>query len=449
MTMTKTILIALSIAALAHTASAQSFSFATPAPAPAPPAPVAPPAPPAVPAPVVAPLPPEPPDVPFLYDGDFDFNFDFDFDFDFQGLADIDVQVDKALKASEKALEKLPKLMAMQVPVPAPPAPPARALGPYKFGSDENAYDQARNMIERDQYDRALEALDRVIEGKGSRVEAAMYWKAYSLSKLARRPEGLTVLDSLQKQFPNGQWVKDAKSLEVELRQASGQSVSADSVDDDIKLLALRSMMQGNAEQALPQVERLLQGNSSVRVKQRALILLGQSNAPRARTVLANVARNGSNPDLRLSAISYLGRRNDPESAQFLEETYRSTSDRDVKQAILRSFMQSPNAIDKLAQVARTEKDEELQKTAIRSLGSSGRSEAAEALRQIYVSDASTETRKAVIDALSMQRTPTVLIALAKAEKNLELKKQMISRLGNSRSPEVLQYMTEILEDKK
>jgi hypothetical protein len=464
--MTKTILFTLLITAAAHSAAAQSVPLATPEPAPAPVAPLPPaPPPPVVTAPLVAepvvaapfvaapvvaapvlaapqlaaPEPPPPPDI------------NYDFDFDFSRFADLDVQVDKAMKASQKALEKLPKIMAMQLR-PLPSLPPAAPVGQYKFGSDENAYDQARNMIERDQYDRALQVLDRVIDGKGSRVDAAMYWKAYSLSKLARRPEALTVLDNLEKEYPSGQWVRDAKALEVELRQASGQSVDADNNDEEIKLLALRGVSQSDPETALPLLEKVLNGNSSVRVKSQALFVLSQNRAARARTVLANVAKNGSNPELRLSAIRHLGNRNDTESVQALDEIYRSTSDREVKQQILRSFMSSPNGgADRLAQLARTEKDEELQKMAIRYLGSQGRSDNTEALRAIYSGDASVDIKKEVINALaSNPRNAATLVGLAKTEKNNELKKVMVQRLSTMRgSPEAQQYMLEILSDGK
>jgi tetratricopeptide (TPR) repeat protein len=482
--MTKTLVFVLSFVALASAASAQSYPYPVPAPFIAP-APVG--APPMVAAPVYAqpwqqphtpqaaqlpqpsqppqqpqaaqlPQPPQPPEQPqtpqaaqlpqppqapepFVV-APLELP---DFNFDFSGLADLDVQVDKALKASEKALEKLPTLSAMQLP----PRPAAPARGPLKFASDEQAYDQARNFIERDQYDRALDALDRVIDGKGTRVDAAMYWKAYSLAKLSRRPEALTVLADLQKQFPNGPWVKDARALEVELKQTPAQSV-ADLNDDDIKVLALNGLMQSQSEQALPQIEKLLQGDSSVRVKQRALIVLSQSSNPRARTLLVNVAKSGSNPDLRLWAIRYLGMRNDSENGQALEEIYRSTGDREIKQAILRSFITSPNSMDRLAQIARTEKDEELQKTAIRTLGASGRADSADALGAIYRGDSSVDVKKEVINALAMNsRNAAALVSIAKAEKNAELKKAIVTRLSVMRTPEAQQYMVDILNDGK
>jgi len=98
-------------------------------------------------------------------------------------------------------------------------------------GQIDSQYSQARSRIDNNQYDRALEPLDRVISAKGERADAAMYWKAYSLMKLARRDEALSTLGQLTKQFPSSPWVKDARALEVEVKQAAGQNVSTGRTD--------------------------------------------------------------------------------------------------------------------------------------------------------------------------------------------------------------------------
>ena len=135
--------------------------------------------------------------------------------------------------------------------------------------------------------DRAVESFNQVISGRGDRADAAMYWKAYSLNKLARRPEALTVLSELQKQFPKSPWVDDARRLDAEIRQSSGQAVSADSMDDeDMRLLALQALMQNDPDAALPQLEKMIAGPGSVRLKERALFVASRSRSPRGRQVI-------------------------------------------------------------------------------------------------------------------------------------------------------------------
>ena len=250
-------------------------------------------------------------------------------------------------------------------------------------------------------------------------------------------------------------------------------------------------------------IEKLLAGNDNLRVKDRALFVASQSRTPKGRELITNVAKGSTNPDLKMSAIKYLGRMSGPESLQALDEVYRGTSDQSVKRTILRSFMEArakdrllsvaksetnaelrgeavqqlgamragaeleelyrnessvevkkrilqalfvANATDKLGPIARTEKDPELRRTAIHQLGISNRSDAAETLVAIYNSDASLETRKAVIEALGMHRNATALINLARAEKNTELKTDMVRRLSTMRSQEARDYMLELLK---
>jgi tetratricopeptide (TPR) repeat protein len=255
-------------------------------------------------------------------------------------------------------------------------------------GQIDSQYSQARSRIDNNQYDRALEPLDRVISAKGERADAAMYWKAYSLMKLARRDEALSTLGQLTKQFPNSPWVKDARALEVEVKQAAGQNVSTDTTDDELKLLALQGIMRSDADAALPAVEKLLAGSGSVRLKERALFVLSQSRNDRAVGIIGNVARTNSNPDL--------------------------------------------------------------QQRAIRILGTSNNTEAINTLVAVYKADNSVETKKTVISALasSSRNTAavTALIALARAERNVELKTSIVRYLSNSNSPEAKAYLLELIK---
>ena len=251
-------------------------------------------------------------------------------------------------------------------------------------GQNEAQYDQARMLIEQDRYDRALELLDRVIGEKGSRAEAAMYWKAYSQAKLARRDDALTTLAELQKEFPKGRWVKDAQALALEVRQAAGRPVSAEGqVDEELKLLALRSLAQSDPEAALPAIEKILAGPSSVRVKDRALFVLSQIGSPRSRTLVLGVAKGNSNPDLQLRAIRYLG-----------------------------------------------------------MMGASD----ADTLLSLYSGDTPLEVKKAVIQGLAIQGNGKALVSLARTEKTPELRTELVRRLSMVKSPEAKEYLLELLK---
>jgi len=368
----------------------------------------------------------------------------------------------------------------------------------------DELYDEGREAIEEGRYDRAIERFDRLIALKTNRTDAALYWKAYSLSKTGNRAASLQTLADLQKRFADSRWIKDAKALEVEVRQASGQAVSPASQDDDeLKLMALRGLMESDPEQAFPAIEKILGGSSSPKVKDRALFVLSQSRSPKARAIIAGFAKGNANPDLQLRAIRYIGIMGGNDNRQILADVYNTSSDPAVKRSILRSFMMSGDRdrllavaksetdaglrgeavrqlgvmhgsaelaqlyqseasrevkqsilqamfiggdSDKLIDLAKSEKDPELRKVAIRNLGLMKRPGTSEALTAIYASDNSPDVRKTVINALFLQQNATALVALARAEKDPEMKKDIVAKLSLMKSKEAIDYLMELLK---
>src|SRR5262249_57231302 len=114
--------------------------------------------------------------------------------------------------------------------------PAARVLAGDGDGRDDRAddpSDEGHEALDDGRYDRALDRFNRVIELKGARTDAALYWKAYTLVKLGRRADALTAIAELQQQFKDSRWIRDARALEVELRQASGQALAPEAHNDE------------------------------------------------------------------------------------------------------------------------------------------------------------------------------------------------------------------------
>ena len=81
----------------------------------------------------------------------------------------------------------------------------------------------ALSAMDEDRWDRALERFNRVIEMNGSRVDAAMYWKAYAQNRLGQRAESLATIAELIKSHPNSRYASQAKQLEADVRRSTGQ----------------------------------------------------------------------------------------------------------------------------------------------------------------------------------------------------------------------------------
>jgi HEAT repeat protein len=368
----------------------------------------------------------------------------------------------------------------------------------------DDLYDRARDLIEQGKFDRAIGELDRVIELKSARTDAALYWKAYSLGKLGRKADALSTIGDLQQKFKDSRWVKDAKALEVEVRQSTAQPVSPESQnDEELKLMALRGLMNSDSERAMPIIEQMLAGPNSPKVKDRALFVLSQSNSSRARDIIGTVAKGGANPDLQLRAIKYLGIMGGNDNRQILADVYRASNDSAVKRSIIRSFMVSGDRArllglakgetvaelrgeavqqlgvmgahaelaelyttetsvdvkkrilqamfvggnaDKLIELAKTEKDPSLRRTAVRNLGLMGSTKTAEAIKSIYQSDATPEIRKEAVNALFLQNNAKTLVELARAEKDPQMKKEIVSKLSIMHSKDATDYLLELLK---
>jgi len=200
-------------------------------------------------------------------------------------------------------------------------------------------YDRGISSLDSGRYDRAVEAFDKVIAAGGKKVEGAMYWKAYALSRLGKRDEAVRTLEDLQKKFPSSRWSSDAKALLMDVRQASGQPVSADVADnEELKLIALNGLMMRDPDSAIPLVEKLLAGSASPKLKEKGLFVLAQSASPRAKTLLAEIAKGKGNPDLQLKALDYLGAFGGGPDVPLLVDVYKSTGDVDVKKRVIRSL---------------------------------------------------------------------------------------------------------------
>jgi hypothetical protein len=316
----------------------------------------------------------------------------------------------------------------------------------------ENDYERARTLIERGQFDRAIDQLSEIIErfgalpapeAKDNRVDAAMYWKAYAEAKMRALPEALATVKEMQRAFADSRWIKDAMALALEVQQQSGQSVSPDSQpDEDLKLLALRGLMQSDPDRAVPMVEQILSGNNSVKVKENALFVLSQSRSARAREILMNVAKGGTNPDLQLRAIRYLGSLGG-DTGPMLDEIYRSTSDAAVRRGILRNYMTKGDRTRLAAIAGDANTSADLRRDAITYLGTL---HADTELTALYARESSPELKRRVINGLFISGNAAALVSLARAEKDMTLKKEIVQKLSTMKSKEATDYMVELLK---
>jgi HEAT repeat protein len=329
--------------------------------------------------------------------------------------------------------------------------------------------------MDRREWDNAIEQFQVVIDQKAARADGALYWKAYAQNKSGKRQEALATLAELQKAHPGSRWLNDAKALEVEVRQSAGQPVSPEAEsDEELKLLAVNSLMHSEPERAVPLLENLLSRSTSPKLKERALFVLAQNQLPKAREIVTKYAKGGSNPDLQVQAIEYLGMRDSPENRQALSEIYSATNDIPARRAVLRAYMMLRDK-DRLMAAAKGESNPELRLEAIRGLGASRagdqllelirsekdakvRGEAImmfatvrdekfrDALPSLYASEQDPKVKRNILHGMLVQKNAKGLIDVARKETNLEMKREAVQLLASMRSKEANDYLVELLK---
>jgi HEAT repeat protein len=370
---------------------------------------------------------------------------------------------------------------------------------------EEELYDSATDALDEHDWRAAANLFRKVAAMTMSHADASLYWLAYAQNKMGQRSEALATLVEFQKVYPHSRWKEDGKALEVEIRQASGQQISPEHVaDEDVKLMALNGLLGSDPDRALPILEKILVSNNSTKIKERALFVLTQSGSPRAYEIVAKVAKGDMHPDLQTPAVRYLGIMGGEQSRKLLADVYTSSNDVKVKKTVLKSYMiagdrahlltlakgeqnaelrgdaitqlgvlgarneladlysTEPVVVirkkiiqamfiggnaDKLTEIARTEKVQELRVAAITNLGLLGGTRTGPQLVTMYYGDASVDIRKAVIKALFLQQNAKALIELAKVEKNIDLKKDIVQKIALMQSKEATDFLLDYLKE--
>ena len=295
---------------------------------------------------------------------------------------------------------------------------------------DDDNYRRGTELLDSGKWDKAVESFDVVVKHNGPRADGALYWKAWALYKQGNRDVSLVALKTLGETYPNSRWKNDAKALEVEVKQNTSLAVRPGDVnDEELKLLALQGLAHNDPDSAIPVLDKLLKGSASPRLKDRALFVLAQSGAnPKSRELLGQIARGGSNPDLQLKAITYLGH-SGKESRQTLAEIYAANSDAAVKLRILLGYFESSDK-EHLVAVAKSDSSAELRLAAVRYLATMN---ARDEVWQLYGAESSAEVKRQIISALYSDGFSERVAEIAKSEKDPTLRKAAIRTLARFR----------------
>lgn len=293
-----------------------------------------------------------------------------------QADANMKVEIEQAVRSATAELAR--PVIRRAVGDAALQAEAAIAQARTWNGSGASAYRRGLRALDERKWDEAVEMFKKTDK---YRPDAALYWAAFAHFKAGRSDQALIALNTLGNGYASSPWRNDAKTLEVEIKAAQGKPVNPDSVnDDEIRLIAVSGLIRTDVEKGLPYLEKMVLGSQSPRVKEEALSLLARTNSPKARDLVVRVARSG-NPDMQIRAIHALGHM-EKDSAATLQSLYSEVKDKDVKEEIL-DAMGNARAARQLVDVAKSEKDFELRKRAVRHLSRMNTKESNEFLLEV------------------------------------------------------------------
>ena len=335
---------------------------------------------------------------------------------------------------------------------------PASVLFAADDAARSDSYRAGQRALSEERWPEALSIFTSLADAKGPEADAALYWKAWTESKLGRRGDALSSIRSLLGAYPKSSWADDAKALELELRgpgevqrsvssgsgTVTGSGRGTANPDEDLQLYALDGLMQVEPARAVPILERFLAADHSLKLKEKALFVLAQSDTPRARQVLLDLVRRGTPPELRLEAVEQLGIAGGPEDLRALAQIWNEST-LEVKRRVLEAWMVADQKEPVFA-VARDEKDPELRRKAIELLGVM---DATTELGQLYASEKSPEVRAKLLEAYGVAGDIGALSRAARQESDPELRHKAIEGLGVAGGKEGSRALVELYGSEK
>jgi HEAT repeat protein len=271
--------------------------------------------------------------------------------------------------------------------------------------------------------------------------------------------------------------------------------------EESLALAAIEGLMSMPPERALPLIKKVLAGNQSMLVKERAFFVLSQIDSVEANTLMLEHAKSAQSP-LRTQAIRTIGIGGNKKTIAALMDIY-TNGDANVKKEVLQAWMiaGSKAEVYQVAANAKTESEatdairmlgvmgakDELRKLgeqkkssrglieafsisgdleglkkianspgetsvrvdAIRGIGIIGKDPAKAALREIYTNNNDAQLKDAALQGLLIANDEQGVLTLYRNAKNTEEKRNLLKMLTMMGGDAAMQAIDAALEGKK
>jgi tetratricopeptide (TPR) repeat protein len=320
-----------------------------------------------------------------------------------------------------------------QTPNPAPAVSPSPSPSPQPVQRDP-LYNEGMKAMDEGRWADAAATFDKEAVKNPDNSEASLYWKAYSLEKLGKHDEANITCAQLESSRPASSWNRECMRLRVQ-----------SPVDTEVLKAHASEHAQHEAERAQSEAERAQLNVLNVDPHLTTLTLNGRFDREDMGKPRQPV---DPNDDIKLLALNSLMRQ-EPERALPVLRTF-IFSDKPIELRRRALFVlaenKAPGAQELLTEIATKNSDLELQRIAVQTLATTRGKEAAPALVKIYRESADHSVKRAALSGLFITRDASGLVDLARTEKDLNLKREIVSQLALMRDPIATAYMEELLK---
>jgi HEAT repeat protein len=214
-------------------------------------------------------------------------------------------------------------------------------------------------------------------------------------------------------------------------------------------------LSQQPGEASLPALLALFKQSADAEVKDKVLFGISQVGGKKALAALADIARQDVSPKLKEQAVFWISQEEGDDALAILADLYAHAAPGSLKEKIIFGFSQidGEKGLARLIDIARNEKDENAKMQAVfwisqcEDKNNSG--QIVQVLGELYGATDSVKVHDKVLQALSQtesKKAISMLIDIARKEKNSELRKKAVFWIGQSNTPEGAAFLKELIE---
>jgi len=302
----------------------------------------------------------------------------------------------------------------------------ALACTGYALAADAETkeMEQAREALNREEYQRAIELLEQVYEKEQDKEVAgdALYWQAFARYRLQKTPQLKIAAELLQLQQEQYRVSSTAAEGEALLARLYGElarrgepyavrEVHERSEDEmqreGARIAALEALMRMDPDRAMPILEKIITGEkeSSDEMRRNAIFLACRLEDPRTEELLINLMKTSNDVEMLGEVVMCLSMRDSDQSFEAIVDLFHRIDDPGLDEAAMFAIGRhgGDRAFAMLSDIVRDQDaSTDLRQMALHSLGQSGRDDqVADLAMAVLKSDKDIQMQEAALFALA------------------------------------------------